>query len=82
MSSREETGDIIMFTQFEEGNMLTKNCNNAESDDDDSIPPPLLSEEDMDAMYSGDESDNDLISTEMLEDIHDVSQYHTNVNQR
>ena len=44
--------------------------------------PPLLSEEDMYAMDSGDESDHDLISTEMLEDIFDGSQTHPNVNRR
>ena len=31
-------------------------------------------------MDSGDESDDDLISMEMLEDIHDGSQSHPNVN--
>ena len=36
----------------------------------------------MDAMNSGDESDHDLISTEMLEDICDGSQTHLNVNRR
>ena len=36
----------------------------------------------MDAMNSGDESDNDLISTEMLENIHDGSQTHPNINRR
>ena len=50
-------------------------------EDDDSIMPPLLSEEEMDSMDSGDESDHDLISTEMLEDIRDGSQSHPNVNQ-
>ena len=44
--------------------------------------PPLLREEDIDAMDSGGESDHDLISTEMLEDIRDRSKYHTNVSQR
>ena len=44
--------------------------------------PLLLIEEEMDAMDSGDESDHDLISTEMLEDIPDRSQYHPIVNQR
>ena len=34
----------------------------------------------MDAINSGDESDYDLISTEMLEDICDGSQTHPNVN--
>ena len=44
--------------------------------------PPLLSEEDMDAMDYGDESYYDIISTEMLEDISDGSQFHPNINQR
>ena len=44
-SSRGKTGYKIMFTQFEDGNILTKNCNNVESGDkfdDDSIMQPLL----------------------------------------
>ena len=36
----------------------------------------------MSAINSGDESDHDLISMEMLEDIHDQSQTHPNVNKR
>ena len=47
-SLREQTGNIITFSKFEEGNILTKNCNNTESgdkSDDDSIMPPLLSKE-------------------------------------
>ena len=44
--------------------------------------PPLLSEEAMDAMDYGDESDYDLISTGMLKDIRDGSQSHTDVNKR
>ena len=42
----------------------------------------MISEQDMDAINSGDESDHDLISTEMLEDICDGSQTHTNFNRR
>ena len=45
---REQTGDIITFTQFEEGNILIKTRNDVESgdkSDDDSIMPPLLSKE-------------------------------------
>ena len=72
-SSREQTDDIITLAQFEERNILTKTCNDAESDDNDSIMPPPLSEEDMDVMDSGNESDHDSISTEMLEDIRDGS---------
>ena len=40
----------------------------------------MMSEQDMDAMNSGDESDHDLISMDMLEDISDGSQTHPNVN--
>ena len=36
----------------------------------------------MENINSGDESDHDLISTEMLEDIRDVSQTHMNFNKR
>ena len=42
----------------------------------------MMSKQDMDAINSGDESDHDLISTEMLEEIRDRSQTHPNVNRR
>ena len=73
--------DIITLAQFEEWNILTKTFNDAEIGDNDSIMSPLLSEEDIYAMDSGDESYHDLISTEMLEDIRDGVQSHPNVNQ-
>ena len=41
-----------------------------------------MSEQDMEDINSGDESDHDLISTEMLEDIRDRSQTHPNINRR
>ena len=41
-----------------------------------------MSEQDMEDINSGDESDHDLISTEMLEGICDGSQTHPNVNRR
>ena len=71
-SSRGQTGNITTFTQFEEGDIWTKNCNNAEISDesnDDSIIPPLLSKEEIDAMDYGDESDHYIISTEMSSNI-------------
>ena len=74
-----------MFAEFEDGNILTKIRNNLESGDksnDDSIMPPLLSEEDKDAMDSGDESYHDFISKEMLEYICDGSQSRPNVTKR
>ena len=79
-SLREQTGNMITFTQFEEGSILTKTRNYAEIDDDDSIMLPLLSKEDMDPIDSGDESDHDIISTEMLEENHDGCKSHPNVN--
>ena len=42
----------------------------------------MMTEKDMEDINSGDESDHDLISTEMLEDICDGSQTHLNVNRR
>ena len=42
----------------------------------------MMSEQDMENINSGDESDHDLISTEILEDIRDGSQTHTSVNRR
>ena len=48
ISSKEQTGDIITFTQFEEGSLLSESRGNAESCDkfdDNSIMPPLLRKE-------------------------------------
>ena len=42
----------------------------------------MMSKQDMDAMNYGDESEHDIIPTEMLEDILDRSQTHPNVNRR
>ena len=64
-SLRDQNSDKIMFAPFEEGNILTKTRNDAESGDesnDDSIMPILLIKEEIDTMDSGDESDHDLIS--------------------
>ena len=44
--------------------------------------PPLLSLEELNVLDSGDESDDEPKSTEMLEDICDGIQYHPNVNRR
>ena len=33
-SSKEQTGDVITFVHFEEGNILTETCNDAESGDE------------------------------------------------
>ena len=65
-SLREKTGDIITFTQFEEGNILTETRNDAESGDASDKESIIMSKQDIDALNYGDESDHDLISTEML----------------
>ena len=82
-SLREQTGNIIMFTQFEEGNLLYETRDNMESgdeSDDASIMLPLISEEKIDAMDSGDASDDNPMSTEMLENACDGSKSHLRVN--
>ena len=84
-SSEGKNGDILTFTKFEEGNILSETCEDAESSDesdDESITSPLISKEEMDAMDSSVESDDEPISTEMLEYIRDRSRSHPNVNRR
>ena len=74
-SLREHTCDIITFAQFEERNILTKTRSNVEISD-------KFDDKSIMTMDSGDESYRDLISTEMLEDIHYRSQTYPNVNRR
>ena len=62
-SSKEKTGDVITFAHFEEGNIVTETCNDAESGDESNNESIMMSEQDMYAINSGDESDNDIIST-------------------
>ena len=44
--------------------------------------PPLINVEEIDVMSSGDESEHEPMSTEMLEDIRDGSNYRPIVNRR
>ena len=81
-SSREQTVDVITFAQFEEGNILTETCNDAENGDESDNESIIMSKQDMDNLDSNENSDHDLISTEMLEYICDGSQTHPNVNKR
>ena len=46
-SSREQTGNIIMFAQFEEGNILTKTRNDVESGDESNNESIMMSKIDM-----------------------------------
>ena len=61
-SSREKTGDVITFSQFKEGNILTKTRNDAEIGDESDNESIMMSEQDMDTINSGDDSDHDLVS--------------------
>ena len=83
--SKKQTGDIITLSQFSEVNLWSETCDDAESgdkSDDNSNMQPLLSEEDMDAMSSVNESEDEPMSMEILEDILYSSQSHLSVNSR
>ena len=71
-SLKEQTGNIITFAQFEEGILLSGTRDNKKSGDkseEDSTVAPLISKEEMGAMDSGNDFDDEHMSTEMLEDI-------------
>ena len=65
-----------------EGNILTETHNDSESGDESDNKSIMMSEQDMENLDSNEESDHYLISTEMLEDICDGSQTHSNVYKR
>ena len=46
-SSKEQTGDIITFAQFEEGNILTETRNDAESGEESNNESIIMSKQDM-----------------------------------
>ena len=46
-SSKEQTGDVITFAQFEEGNLLTETRNDTESGDEPDSESLMMSEQDM-----------------------------------
>ena len=81
-SSKEQTGDIITFTQFEEGDLLTESCNDTESSDKSDSESIMMSEQDMENLDEKEKSDDNLISTETLHDIRDGSQTHPNIDKR
>ena len=62
-SLREQTGDVITFAQFEEGNILTKTFNGAERSDESNNESIMKSKQDIENINYGDDSDHDLIST-------------------
>ena len=81
-SSKEQTGDVITFAQFEEGNLRSETCNNTESDDESNSKSIMMSEKDMENLDEKEEFDDDLISTETLHDIRDGNQTHPKTDKR
>ena len=71
-----------MFTQFEEGNLLSETCNDTESDDKSDSKSIMMSEKDMEDLDKTEKFDDNLISTETLHDIHDVNQTHPSIDKR
>ena len=66
---KEQTDDMVMLAQFEEGNLIYDTCDNAESSEkpnNNLTIPPLISEEEIDAMDSGDESEDEPLYTDIL----------------
>ena len=81
-SSKEKTGDVITFAQFEEGNLLTETRNDIESGDESDIESIMMSEQDMENINEKEKFDDDLIGTETIHDIRGGNQTHQKINKR
>ena len=65
-SSKDQTGNVIMFAQFEEGNILTETCNDIESGDESDSESLMMNKKDMENLDERKKSDRDLISLKTL----------------
>ena len=63
-SSKEQTGDVITFAQFEEGNLLSETCNDTESSDKSDSESIMISEKDMENLDETEKFDDDLIRSD------------------
>ena len=81
-SSPEETGNVIRFAHFEEGDLLSETRNDTESGDESDNKSIMMSEKDMENIDETEKFDDDLISTETLHDIRDGNQTHPKINKR
>ena len=63
MSSNEQTGDVITFAQFEEGNLLTETLNDTESSDESDSKSLMMNKQDMENLDKKEKYDADHIST-------------------
>ena len=64
--SKVQTGDVITFAQFEEGNILTETRKDTEIGEESDSESLMMNEQDMENIDSNEKFDHDLISTEML----------------
>ena len=60
-SSKEQTGNVITFAQFEEGNLLSETRNNTESGDEYDSESIMTSEKYMENLEKTEKFDDDLI---------------------
>ena len=81
-SSKEQTGDVITFAQFEEGNLISETFNDTEIDDKSDSESTMMSKKDMENLDEKEKFDDDLISTKTLHDIRDGNQTHTSIDKR
>ena len=81
-SSKKQTGDVITFAQFEEGNLLSETRNDTESDDESDNESIMMSDKYMENIEEKEKFDDDLISTETLHDIRDRNQTHLSIDKR
>ena len=81
-SSKEQTGDVITFAQFEEGDLLSETRNDTESDEKSDSKSIMMSKKDKENLDEKEKFDYDLISTETLHDIPDGNQTHPNIDKR
>ena len=79
-SVKEQTGNVITFAQFEEGNLLTETRNDTESGDESKSESIMMSEKDMENLDETEKFDDGLISTETLHDIRDGNQTHPKID--
>ena len=80
--SKEQTGDVITFAQFDEGNSISEICNDTESDEESDSESIMMSEKDMENLDGKEKFDDKHISMETLHDISDGNQTHHSIDKR
>ena len=81
-SSKQQTGDVITFAQFEEGGLISETRNDTESGDESDSKSVMMSKTNMENLDEKEEFDDNLVSTETLHDIRDRNQTHPIIDKR